>query len=376
MDDELSELERQVEAAPADDAAWDRLMLALIARGDPLGDRIRRGAGADDERWLADLAPLVASRGVAITWQRGLVVSARVQPNQGVTGCVKALLGLRVARFLQSLVIDLRPVGQGAGLREIRLGIALLRECAPLLPASISTLKVMVSSPWGILDGLAEAAALVHQRCPLVEPPQLVSSRDLALEIDDAGVDPPLVWEEGRDDRRALRAGDRLLCLNTTYLGFPDGAADPEVRDRRLAIYAPGRANFRLIRRAPREPRFTVSLNERVPIIEPRLPVTVLPGDRLSLPCGATARLCDDELPVRPTEGVAEVAGGVDPIEGTRAFREAMQAISSELSEGVQNFRGRGACHAKWHLKKTLLRERCDVVWRSPQDMDPHTLYD
>lgn len=208
MDDELSELERQVEAAPADDAAWDRLMLALIARGDPLGDRIRRGAGGS-ESW--------------------------------------------------------RPWWPAAGWRS---------------PGSVAS--------W-----------------------------------------PP-----------------------------------------------PGRANFRLIRRAPREPRFTVSLNGRVPIIEPRLPVTVLPGDRLSLPCGATARLCDDELPVRPTEGVAEVAGGVDPIEGTRAFREAMQAISSELSEGVQNFRGRGACHAKWHLKKTLLRERCDVVWRSPQDMDPHTLYD
>ena len=35
-----------------------------------------------------------------------------------------------------------------------------------------------------------------------------------------------------------------------------------------------------------------------------------------------------------------------------------------------------GACHVYWQHKKQILRKEYGIVWRSPQDLNPETLFD
>ena len=37
---------------------------------------------------------------------------------------------------------------------------------------------------------------------------------------------------------------------------------------------------------------------------------------------------------------------------------------------------GKGYCHILWGCKKQILKERFNIDWRSPQEMNPHCRFD
>ncbi len=63
-----------------------------------------------------------------------------------------------------------------------------------------------------------------------------------------------------------------------------------------------------------------------------------------------------------------------DPIETDTTFADIFQEVDAELQRRYPKPR-RGQCHARWHTKKALLKER-GVDWLSPQDLNPHMLFD
>ncbi len=63
-----------------------------------------------------------------------------------------------------------------------------------------------------------------------------------------------------------------------------------------------------------------------------------------------------------------------DPIETDTTFADVFQEVDAELQRRYPKPR-RGQCHARWHTKKALLKER-GVDWLSPQDLNPHMLFD
>lgn len=66
-----------------------------------------------------------------------------------------------------------------------------------------------------------------------------------------------------------------------------------------------------------------------------------------------------------------------DPIEDDPqlhpSFLRAEQLVDEELV-GVE--RGMGFCHRYWRVKQRILRERFQIDWYSPSDMNPMVLFD
>jgi hypothetical protein len=56
-----------------------------------------------------------------------------------------------------------------------------------------------------------------------------------------------------------------------------------------------------------------------------------------------------------------------------RVVERARREAELELDEG----RGQlGYCHRVWELQKKILREKYGLDWKTPQEMNPNTLFD
>jgi len=67
----------------------------------------------------------------------------------------------------------------------------------------------------------------------------------------------------------------------------------------------------------------------------------------------------------------------LDPIEDDPAMlpilREAEQMAEAELADRNH---GLGFCNLLWRTKQRILAEKFNVVWFSPADMDPYSIFD
>lgn len=68
-----------------------------------------------------------------------------------------------------------------------------------------------------------------------------------------------------------------------------------------------------------------------------------------------------------------------DPIEDTKEFKEAMKRIQPELdilNQQLDEQRyGLGSCHIYWTRKKQLLKA-LGIDWKTPQECNPHVIFD
>lgn len=64
-----------------------------------------------------------------------------------------------------------------------------------------------------------------------------------------------------------------------------------------------------------------------------------------------------------------------DPIEDDPSL-QAILAESSALAEAEVPDTGMGWCHSLWEAKQRILRNRYNVEWFSPADMNPEIIYD
>lgn len=70
--------------------------------------------------------------------------------------------------------------------------------------------------------------------------------------------------------------------------------------------------------------------------------------------------------------------GLVDPLQDDPHFGRLISAAAVEARELAQQAgrTGRGSCHFVWREQARILLERHDIVWFSPKQMNPHTVYD
>jgi len=54
-------------------------------------------------------------------------------------------------------------------------------------------------------------------------------------------------------------------------------------------------------------------------------------------------------------------------------FEEAEKLTQMELKDIPKDF---GFCHRYWYTKQRILKERFNVNWRTPAELNPHICYD
>jgi hypothetical protein len=68
-----------------------------------------------------------------------------------------------------------------------------------------------------------------------------------------------------------------------------------------------------------------------------------------------------------------------DPIENDPAFFETLKLANHDaeaelLATGHKH--GLGWCHLFWSVKKRILKEKYGIDWKSPEELNPHILFD
>lgn len=66
-----------------------------------------------------------------------------------------------------------------------------------------------------------------------------------------------------------------------------------------------------------------------------------------------------------------------DPVEWTARYEEVVDEVDRLVDEALADMpRGMGFCHAVWHTRAEILRERFGIEWRSPAVMNPRVMFD
>ena len=78
----------------------------------------------------------------------------------------------------------------------------------------------------------------------------------------------------------------------------------------------------------------------------------------------------------------------VDKVEKTRAYKACVEEAERIADEMVGNFyaerygeehrnnRGLGTCHLFWGFKKQVLKEKFNIDWKTPSEINPHIKFD
>lgn len=61
-----------------------------------------------------------------------------------------------------------------------------------------------------------------------------------------------------------------------------------------------------------------------------------------------------------------------DPIENTPDYQNAMQSIEPRLPVHQKM----GDCYYIWNLKQKLLKKEYNIDWKTPEELNPHILFD
>lgn len=67
-----------------------------------------------------------------------------------------------------------------------------------------------------------------------------------------------------------------------------------------------------------------------------------------------------------------------DKVEKTKEYKQCIAEVErlAEIEAGKTGHVGKGYCHILWGCKKQILKERFNIDWRSPQEMNPHCRFD
>ena len=66
-----------------------------------------------------------------------------------------------------------------------------------------------------------------------------------------------------------------------------------------------------------------------------------------------------------------------DPVEDTPEYISIQFELEELIAEKLKNRpRGLGYCHIYWSVKKHILKEKYNIDWRSPAEMNPGTCFD
>lgn len=55
---------------------------------------------------------------------------------------------------------------------------------------------------------------------------------------------------------------------------------------------------------------------------------------------------------------------------------EHIQYMRSKGFPGYGNRIGYGLCYTRWSIKKRILKEKFDIEWHSPSELNPHVRFD
>lgn len=66
-----------------------------------------------------------------------------------------------------------------------------------------------------------------------------------------------------------------------------------------------------------------------------------------------------------------------DPVEQTLEYKKIEQELEALIEERLKDCpRGLGFCHEYWWTKKSILKEKYNIDWRSPAELNPNILFD
>ena len=66
-----------------------------------------------------------------------------------------------------------------------------------------------------------------------------------------------------------------------------------------------------------------------------------------------------------------------DPVEQTQEYKKIEKELEALINERLKNaHRGLGFCHIYWSAKKSILKEKYNIDWRSPAELNPAILFD
>ena len=65
-----------------------------------------------------------------------------------------------------------------------------------------------------------------------------------------------------------------------------------------------------------------------------------------------------------------------DPIEDEAATAQIIKQVSERANAEVERNLGIGRCHAVWSTTRKILKAEHNIVWYSPSEMNPDSIYD
>ena len=89
-------------------------------------------------------------------------------------------------------------------------------------------------------------------------------------------------------------------------------------------------------------------------------------------------------LTKRPQNSYRKNGEYYDKVEKTKEYRACVEEVEKQAEiEARKNMReltgkewGIGYCHMFWIAKKKILKEKYNIDWRSPAEMNPEIIYD
>ena len=64
-----------------------------------------------------------------------------------------------------------------------------------------------------------------------------------------------------------------------------------------------------------------------------------------------------------------------DPKERDPQYREIFEKVDKEV-DGLLTYGGFGSCYERWRETKRILKEKHNIDWKTPEELNPLTLYD
>lgn len=89
--------------------------------------------------------------------------------------------------------------------------------------------------------------------------------------------------------------------------------------------------------------------------------------------------ICEPETYPTPPELAQRPELKRDPVEFDPRYRKIFQGIEAEVEQAVANDPRKGSMgfvHIRWEVKKRILKQKYNIDWLSPAEMNPQVLFD
>ncbi|MBN2397342.1 MAG: hypothetical protein JXI32_03100 [Deltaproteobacteria bacterium] len=96
-----------------------------------------------------------------------------------------------------------------------------------------------------------------------------------------------------------------------------------------------------------------------------------------SFGCAASPDSRSSDISGDSSKQVSSIAH--DPIERDPRYKSVFANIDAEVDTVLKDHPLRGCmgfCHIIWETKKEILKEKYEIPWKTPAEMNPHILFD